>query len=83
MSNLPLKIGTYQGFLWYDCMVDGRAVSRSNEPFSALERLAEAVLDGRVSIRATAVYERGTAVATDYVIEVVPPYIPISERPRQ
>lgn len=40
------------------------------------EELAQAVLDGRVLVRAVAVIERGVTVATDYAITVNPPPTP-------
>ena len=40
------------------------------------EELAQAVLDGRVRVRALAVIERGVTVATDYAITVNPPPTP-------
>lgn len=39
---------------------------------TAVEQLAQAVLDGRVTLRATAVHERGVLVASDFTITVDP-----------
>lgn len=47
---------------------------------SAVEQLAQAVLDGRVRILSTAIYERGEPVGAEHAVIVDDPYIPISER---